>query len=250
MPRFFIPPHNAYRDGSPIAQGESLFLFGEDARHIAKSLRMQPGEKLTLCDGAGIDYDCELAAITPDHVETRLLQMHPSENEPTVRIRLYQALPKGDKLDLIVQKAVELGVFEIVPVLSDRCISRPDAKNMSKKSVRLQKIALEAAKQSGRGIVPQILPLQTYSQAISGMKSMETAILLYELATRPLSSQLAAKPNDIAIMVGCEGGFSTEEAAFAQTEGIMCASLGKRILRCETAPLCALSAILFAYGEF
>lgn len=243
MPRFFIEPTDA-------REGGSIMLSGEDARHIARVLRMRPSEAITLCDGVGFDYRCEIAAVEPDSVEARVLQKLPNETEPAVRIRLYQALPKGEKLDFIVQKAVELGAFDIVPVLTEHCVSRPDAKSMDKKTARLQKIALEAAKQSGRGIIPRILPLQKFEQAISGMKTAGRAILLYERASSPLSSFLRNGMCDIALMVGSEGGFSPEEAALAEREGIAMASLGRRILRCETAPVCALSAVLYAQGEF
>lgn len=241
MPRFFVEP----------PAGDTAILTGEDARHIIKSLRMREGETLTLCDGRGFDYQCLIQSAEGDIVAARVLARQPSAGEPAVSIRLYQALPKGDKLDVIVQKAVELGVREIVPVLTERCVSRPDERSMEKKSVRLQKIALEAAKQAGRGVVPRILPLQSYREAISGMKEAERAILLYEGAQTPLSACLPVCPaGSIAFMVGSEGGFSPEEVRRAESQGIFPASLGRRILRCETAPLCALSVILFAAGEF
>lgn len=241
MPRFFV-------ETEPVA-GENVLLAGENGRHAARVLRLRVGEKLTLCDGAGGDYRCEVAEQYADAVVVRVLERVASDAEPGVRIRLYQALPKGDKLDFIVQKAVELGACEIVPVLSERCVSRPDAKSMGKKRERLQKIALEAAKQCGRGRVPEILPLVSFREAIAGMKQAGRAILLYEQATAPLSGLLAGEWDDIAVMVGSEGGFSPGEAALAEAEGLALASLGKRILRCETAPLCALTAILYARGE-
>lgn len=239
MPRFFTDP----------PAGDEVFLTGEDARHIARALRMREGEEITLCDGAGFDYHGEIAALSPDEVAVRIFRREPSQSEPAVRIRLYQALPKGDKLDFIVQKAVELGAAEIIPVLSERCVSRPDEKSMAKKLARLQKVALEAAKQSGRGIVPQILPLQSFKQALAGMKQAARPILLYERASEPMSAFLAGSFDEVAVMVGSEGGFSPEEAALAGEQGIALASLGRRILRCETAPLCALTAILYSTGE-
>lgn len=240
MPRFFT---------DPVPGGETM-LTGEDAKHIAKVLRMRVGEALTLCDGQGFDYRCEIAALEPGAVSLRVLEKLPSTSEPAVDIHLYQALPKGEKLDFIVQKAVELGVSAITPVLTTRCVSRPDGKSMEKKLARMQKIALEAAKQSGRGIVPAIHPLLGFEAAISGMKGAGCAILLYERATEPLSRLLSPPPGRVSLLVGAEGGFSEEEADLALSGGVAWASLGKRILRCETAPVCALSAVLYACGEF
>lgn len=239
MPRFFIAPPPT----------DTVTIAGEDARHIAKVLRMREGESIALCDGAGMDYAGEILAVSPSAVVVQVLEKKVTHSETSFRIRLYQALPKGEKLDWIVQKAVELGVCEIVPVLTERCVSRPNAKSMTKKCERLQKIALEAAKQAGRGMIPAIAPLQTFSEAIAEMKAYTNAILFYEHAQTPLSACLKGGM-DTALMVGSEGGFTAQEACAAAGMGIAVASLGKRILRCETAPICALSAILFASGEF
>lgn len=239
MPRFFTEP----------PQGQLARLTGEDARHVARVLRMREGESITLCDGAGTDYHGEIAAILPDEVTVRVVRSESSASEPAARIRLYQALPKGDKMDWIVQKAVELGTAEIVPVLSERCVSRPDAKSLDRKIARWNKIALEAAKQAGRGAVPQVLPLETFAQALCGMKQGARSILLYERAVEPMSAFLVGVFADISLMVGSEGGFSEEEAQQAREQGVALASLGRRILRCETAPLCALTAVLYSMGE-
>ncbi len=241
MPRFFLEE----------ICGDLVTIYGEDAKHIAKSLRMRQGEELTLCDMQGTDYHTILQRVTADEVQVKVLDKCPSKGEPTCKVTLYQALPKGDKLELIVQKATELGVDTIVPVLTDRCISRPNTKAMEKKQQRLQKIAYEAAKQSGRGKIPQIGQLMLIDKALEGMKHADIGILLYEEATEPLSRALATKQaSSIAVMVGCEGGISSREAQLAQSQGLHLASLGSRILRCETAPLCALSAILYHMGEY
>lgn len=240
MPRFFVEPF----------VGEYVQIAGEDARHIAKSLRMQPGEEIILCDGQGSDYTCVLDSVETSAVTARVMEKSPNRSEPRLKIRLYQALPKGDKLELITQKAVELGVWEIVPVLTERCISRPDEKAAEKKIAKLQRTALEAAKQSGRGIVPLVRPLQSFREAVGGMKSHGPAILLYERAETPLRHCIADMDGSASLFVGSEGGFSPEEAGYAIENGVRPASLGRRILRCETAPLCALSAIFFASGEF
>ncbi len=239
MPRFF----------SDEIESGRVFLRGEDARHIQKSLRMQVGDPLTVCDLRGIDLTCRIEEISPDLVTAAILERRPSETEPTVRVRLYQALPKGDKLDLIVQKAVELGACEIIPVLTSRCISRPDGKSMEKKIQRLSRIALEAAKQCGRGIVPKVGALHSWEAALSEMGEAPLAILFYEEATASLREMLQGAPGEVSILIGAEGGFSREEVKEAKAKGLQVASLGKRILRCETAPMAALSVLMYETGN-
>ena len=167
MPRFFIEPFD----------GETACLAGEDAAHISRSLRLRPGEAVTLCDGAGTDYDGELLAVG-ETVTVKILARRPNESEPRLRLTLYQAVPKGDKLETIIQKAVELGAAAIVPMLTERCVARPDGKAMAKKLPRYQKIALEAAKQCGRGIVPKVLPMVTLKEAAASLAGK--SLLLYE----------------------------------------------------------------------
>lgn len=170
MPRFYIDP----------PAGDFVTLTGEDARHICRSLRMAVGEALTLCDGAGIDYNGVLRQTDGQIATVEILSRQPSQTEPTVSIRLFQALPKGDKMEWIIQKAVELGISEVVPVLTERCISRPDEKSMEKKLLRWQKIAVEAAKQCGRSRIPTVCPLMSFSQAVQALGSMEKGLFLYE----------------------------------------------------------------------
>ena len=152
-------------------------------------------------------------------------------------------------MEWIIQKAVELGISEVVPVLTERCISRPDEKSMEKKLLRWQKIAVEAAKQCGRSRIPTVCPLMSFSQAVQALGSMEKGLFLYEKGGLPLKKALCAPAAQIGIFVG-EGGFSSEEAHLAQEVGATCTSLGNRILRCETAPLAALSAILYETDNF
>ncbi len=237
MPRFFT---------DNIA-GDAALIVGEDARHIALSLRCRPGEELTLCDGHGADYRCRITGVSEKEVALEVLSSGPSRGEPPVRITLYQAMPKGDKLELIVQKAVELGAAEIVPVLTSRCISRPDPRTMEKKRERLQKIALEAAKQSGRGMIPRVGPLLSWKEALEGMNRDQLAILFYEEAREPLGPLLRSRPASVSLLIGSEGGFSPEEAREAEERGLRPCTMGPRILRCETAPLYALSAITYSY---
>ena len=188
-----------------------------------------------------------VAAVEGDTLTLRVVERRPSRGELPCRVSLYQALPKGDKLELIVQKAVELGAAEIVPVLTRRCVSRPDSRAVEKKRERLQKIALEAAKQSGRGVVPQVAPLLDFPAALAEMARAACPLFFYEGGGEPLGKALSARPGSIALMVGPEGGFDPAEAQAARDAGLRVCTLGPRILRCETAPLYALSAIGYVY---
>lgn len=241
MPRFFTGE----------IDGETAVIRGEDARHMALSLRMKAGEQVVVCDCKGNDYHCVISEIAPQIVQLQVQQTNPSASEPGVFVTLYQAMPKGDKFEGIVQKSVELGVGRIVPMLTHRCISRPDEKSMRKKILRYERIALEAAKQSGRGIVPQIGSLLNFEQAIGEVCAKgQTGILFYENADLPLRGTLAEfSGTQISIFIGSEGGFELSEASYAREEGFSICSLGSRILRCETAPLAAISAMMYALGE-
>ena len=190
-----------------------------------------------------------IEALDDHQVQLKVLDVLPSQSEPTVRGHLYQAMPKADKLELIVQKAVELGVDAITPVLTRRCVSKPDQKSMAKKLERYNRIALEAAKQSGRGKVPQVLPMLELPAALQQMQQADCAILFYENATAPARQVIQQAGKEIAVLIGAEGGFDEEEVLQAQQAGCQVLSLGKRILRCETAPLAALSIIMFETGN-
>lgn len=240
MPRFFVES----------LAGDPIVIEGGDARHIALSLRMKQGEELILCDGKGTEAVCAVASLCPESVVLDVKERRASETEPKTRVTLYQALPKADKMEYIVQKAVELGVYRIVPVLTSRCISRPDEKTAAKKRERFCKIAAEAAKQSGRGIIPEVDGVLTFKNAVKEMSTAGLPIFFFEHASLPLRKYMEKYTGgDIAVMVGAEGGFSDEEAAFAEENGLLSASLGPRILRCETAPVAALAAIMYAAGE-
>lgn len=240
MPRFFVES----------LAGDPIVIEGGDARHIALSLRMKQGEELILCDGKGTEAVCAVASLCPESVVLDVKERRASETEPKTRVTLYQALPKADKMEYIVQKAVELGVYRIVPVLTSRCISRPDEKTAAKKRERLCKIAAEAAKQSGRGIIPEVDGVLTFKNAVKEMSTAGLPIFFFEHASLPLRKYMEKYTGgDIAVMVGAEGGFSDEEAVFAEENGLLSASLGPRILRCETAPVAALAAIMYAAGE-
>ena len=239
MPRFFTETINETKGT----------ISGDDAKHIAKVLRMHVGEKLVACDCQGFDYDCVIDSLTDKEVELSVERKYLSETEPSVRVTLYQAMPKSDKMELIIQKAVELGVSAIVPVQTKRCVSRPDAKSMAKKLERYNRIALEAAKQCGRGRIPQVLPMLDFTEAIKAMKEDQRAFLFYENSTSSFRKELEQGVSSVSIMVGAEGGFEEEEVQKALDLDIASLSLGKRILRCETAPLAALSIIMYETGN-
>lgn len=234
MPKFFC---------NPVSENE-IVLTGEDARHAGRVLRMKPGDPVSVSSSDGMDYQCQVERITGEEVMLRILSSAPNQSEPQVEIVLYQALPKGDKMELIVQKAVELGVSRIVPVLTHRCVSRPDAKSMEKKRQRWQKIADEAAKQCGRGKLVQVDPLQAFGDAVQQAGKLETALLCYEKGGRRLNDIVLPSASQVGIFVGAEGGFEEQEAQYAASQGICAATLGRLILRCETAPLAAISIVM------
>ena len=240
MPRFFLD----------YVPDDHAVVSGADGRHIARSLRMQPGEELILCDCIGMDYRGEIERIDGDAVHVRILECCKSASEPTVQVTLYQGLPKADKFDTVVQKAVELGVTRIVPMMTSRCVSRPDEKSARKKQERWQKIAEEAAKQSGRGIIPKVSAVTPYRQAVSeAVEDDAELILFYEGGGKSLSSLVGRGTQKLSVMIGPEGGFSREEVDLAEKAGGHPGTLGPRILRTETAPVAALAAIMLATGN-
>lgn len=240
MPRFFV---NDISDSTTF-----ISITGDDAHHIALSLRMKVGENLTLCSN-GIDRRCTIKSITPDLVVCTVQSSEPCAAEPDVRLHLLQALPKGDKAETIVQKAVELGVYDVTFVLTERCVSRPDKKGFEKKLARYRKIAAEAAKQSGRGILPQVYGLASLEEAAQTAVECDSAVWCYEKGGIPLGEVGLKKGTDIALLVGCEGGFSDGEATILKAKGIQPVGLGRRILRCETAPIAVSSIIMYLTGN-
>lgn len=242
MPRFFIdiPPE----DGTAV-------VTGEDAHHMLKVLRMKPGESLTLCDSRGSDYACTFVQVAPEGAVCRVEGVSRSRGEPDVCVTLFMGLPKGDKMDFIVQKAVELGAAEIVPFLAERSVSRPDAKTLRKKCERWRKIAREAAMQCGRGCVPSVGEPVTQAQAAQMAAGSDAPLFLYEDEREHGIRQALAgrRPATVSLMIGPEGGFAPQEAQTAVQAGMLSVSLGPRILRCETAPLAALSAVMYETGN-
>lgn len=254
MPRFFVKSED-------ISDG-SVTLRGEPALHIAYSLRLAVGEHITVCDGIRT-YDCLLIGFSPDKndpwVTAQVGDGRPVDTEPPYTVKLYQALPKGDKLDTVIQKAVECGVSEIIPFESSRCVVRakPDAEE--RKTARRCRIAEEAAKQSGRGMIPAVKPTVTFAEMLSDALKADLTLFCYEAdGTKPLGQVLReelpvisqtpdGRSPEISVIIGSEGGFSPEEAAQAQARGCCMIGLGKRILRCETAPIFVLSCLSYQY---
>lgn len=229
--------------------GESTVITGEDAKHISTVLRMKQGDLAVICDNVGNDCLCRITAVQKDMVELQVLDCRKNEAEPTVNVTLFQCLPKSDKMDFIVQKATELGAVKIVPTLSKRCVSRPDEKTAVKKIQRWQKIAEEASKQCGRGKIPEIGGLTDFHTAVKEYSQKGLGILFYECGGKNLNQLVSADTKEIGIFVGSEGGFEPEEVEFALKCGIEAATLGKRILRCETAPVAAISVLMNLTGN-
>ena len=241
MTRFFVDPDVFDRD--------TMVLSGENAQH-AKVLRLKEGEIVLVCDGQGQECVCRVSQTAPEIVLS-VEDRRSSVSEPVVDVSVYVAFPKADKLEHVIQKATELGAREIIAFPSSRCVSRPDEKSLKKKLERWQKIALSAAQQSGRGRIPQVLVLNSFSAALSRAAQSDRALLFYENEDAyTLKMALEGSYRTVSLMVGPEGGLEKTEVSQAQEAGLKICSLGKRILRCETAPLCALSAVMYDAGEF
>lgn len=222
---------------------DKIILDGESARHIAKSLRMRVGDVICVTDGRGEDYGCQIEEITKDEVVLKVCYKQACESEPSCKVTIYQGVPKSSKMEDIIQKCVELGVTSIVPTLTKRCVSRPDDKAAGKKNQRYQKIALEAAQQSGRGIVPKIENMKTLDRAIAEDDS-EVKIVFFEGGGEKLTDIIKKDTSSVSIFIGPEGGFEEEEVQKIEASGGVRATLGKRILRTQTAPVAALTAIM------
>jgi len=239
MPRFFVSAESI--------DGDNIVMTGDNAGHISRSLRMKPGETVTVCDMRRAEYSCVIEDILPDKVILKIVSMTENSTEPPHRVYLYQAYPKGEKFDYIVQKAVELGVYAVIPFISERCVSRPDAKALPKKIARLNRISEEAAKQCGRGIIPEVRECIGFADMLKSAKKAELAFFCYEgEKSVSLADVLRShKTGDIAFVIGPEGGFSLKETDMAKDAGLALVGLGERILRCETASGFVLSCIAY-----
>ncbi len=242
MYQFFVEPGQI--------QGRRIIITGSDVNHIRNVLRMKPGEEIAVSNGTdGREYRCGIESFTEDEVICSLRFMKEDGVELPSRIHLFQGLPKADKMELIVQKAVELGAYEVIPVAARRCVVRLDEKKAASRISRWQGIAEAAAKQSRRGIIPQVHPMMNMREAVAYAHAMEVKLIPYELAenmghTKEILE--AVKPGtDIAVFIGPEGGFEQEEIELATAAGIEPVTLGRRILRTETAGLTVLSWLMY-----
>lgn len=243
MTRFFVEPEELNK--------KFTVLTGENAAH-AKVLRLKAGEQVLICDGQGKECLCTVSDVAPSAISLVIENTQHSNSEPAVAVSVYMAFPKADKLEHVIQKATELGAYEIVAFPSARCVSKPDEKSLSKKKERWQKIAASAAEQSGRGRIPEVVVLGSYKEALARGAKADKALLFYEnekATTLKMALEQGAYKS-MAVLTGPEGGLEEREVEQAKNAGFQICTLGSRILRCETAPLCALSAIMYATGEF
>lgn len=230
---------------------ETMELTGTDAHHIARVLRMAVGDNVIIADENERTAKAEITAITDEVVTLSLVAYLEDDSEPTIKVRLAQCLPKSDKMEFIVQKAVELGAVSIQPVSSENCVVKYTADKQAKRVERWQKIAHEAAKQCKRAAVPTVEPIITLKELLSRVDDDETVLFCYEAEDgRTLRQALKThQAEKYTVLIGPEGGFSPEEAKLCQEMGAHPVSLGNRILRTETASLAALTMVLYAHGE-
>lgn len=241
MQHFFVTPDQV--------KEKEIWIEGSDVNHIRNVLRMKPGEKLEVSDGNNRKYLCAVAEMDTDAVRTEIIEEYESDTELPSRIYLFQGLPKSDKMDLIVQKAVELGAYEIIPVEMKRSVVRLDEKKAAKKTERWNEIAKSAAKQAGRGLIPEVKRVMKYKEALAYAGELDVVLLPYELAsgmegTKQVIDQIKAGQS-VGIFIGPEGGFETEEVDQGTAAGARTVTLGRRILRTETAGLAVLSILMY-----
>ncbi|MDT3844154.1 MAG: 16S rRNA (uracil(1498)-N(3))-methyltransferase [Bacillota bacterium] len=245
MYHFFVEPDQIAED--------RITILGEDVNHIGNVLRMKPGENVLISAEGEKDRLCGIEEIRRDEVILRILEVREENNELPARIHLYQGLPKSDKMELIIQKAVELGAYRIVPVSTKNTVVKLDAKKAEAKVKRWNAIALAAAKQSKRSVIPEVAPVISFGQALEEVKTFDLKLIPYEnadgMAKTRVCLEKAAPGQDIAVFIGPEGGFDPGEIEKAKDAGTEPVTLGKRILRTETAGLCILSALMMQLDD-
>ena len=245
MPRFFVRRDQIFDD--------TIVLRGEDAHHVARSLRMAVGDEITVCDMQGNEYDGRIAAFDEDRaVMVRICAVKHPENELPCRVRIFQALPKGDKLDTVIQKAVECGACEIIPFESERCVARMKPEAEARKTERRQRIAEEAAKQCGRSVLPSVLPTVDFERMLTMAAESDVRLFCYEGDDVIPLGQVLREAREaittgatVSVVIGSEGGFSLREVQAARSVGLIPIGLGKRILRTETASSFVLSCLVY-----
>ena len=244
-------PHRYFT--TEIADGTAT-LRGADAHHLARVMRGKLGDTVILCDGNAVEYTAVITGFGPETVEFSVEPGYPSAAEPSVEVTLFAGYPKQDKLEQVIRHGVELGCAHFVPFFSRYCVAAP--KKEEQKNERYNRIAFEAAKQCGRGILPDVaLPLPNFGAVCRNLEGYDLVLFCYECGGAPLRELLAnVRPADskkpkIAVITGAEGGFAAEEAEMAAQAGAKTVGLGPRILRCETAPLAVLSAVMTLTGN-
>lgn len=241
MHHFFVAPEQV--------GAEKIQVTGTDVNHMKNVLRMKPGEKLEVSDGGRYHYICRIEAFEEEQAVLAICEKQEADRELSSRLYLFQGLPKADKMELIIQKAVELGAFAVIPVATKRAVVRLDEKKAEKKRQRWQAIAESGAKQSGRSRIPEVYPVMDFKEALSFSEKLDISLIPYELAegmgdTRKVISSI--KPgSSVGIFIGPEGGFEVSEIESAVQKGVYPVTLGKRILRTETAGLAILSVLMF-----
>ena len=241
MQHFFVIPDQV--------SGDNIYIEGSDVNHMKNVLRMKVGEEVEISDGNNHRYLCSIESFETESVVLKISEELNVDTELPSKIYLFQGLPKSDKMELIIQKAVELGVYEIVPVVTKRSVVKLDAKKTGKKVNRWKEIARSAAKQSGRGMIPDVAPVMDYKAALKQAKELDVVLIPYELADGMEATRKAIEAirsgQSVGIFIGPEGGFEKEEVLLALEEGAKEITLGKRILRTETAGLTTLSILMY-----
>lgn len=246
MPKFFVSKDNISDNDN------SVIIEGENAKHISNALRAKIGDEIIVCDGEGLDYTCKIISIEKNKVTGKITDVSSNNAEPDIKITLFQALPKYDKMELVIQKCIEIGADCIVPVTTERCVVSLKGRE-DKKIQRWNKIAEAAAKQCGRGKIPKVSNVTTFKDAVSKAKDLDLAIIPYEkenkTSLKDLCLSFKGKGKTIGVFIGPEGGFSLNEINLARDSGIISVTLGKRILRTETAGLVASVILLYELEE-
>jgi 16S rRNA (uracil1498-N3)-methyltransferase len=246
MNRFFVDDPGAFSD-------RSVVITGEDVNHVKNVLRLKENDELIVSDGRGRDYHCRISGITNEEVVADICDICDNFSELSTEITLFQGFPKGDKMELIIQKTVELGVTRIVPVMTKRTVVKLDDKKAKKKTERYNMIAESAAKQSGRGMIPEVTMPVSFAEAVSMAEKLDMNIIPYEEAegveySRNIIKSIKGKKS-LGIFIGPEGGFAREEVEKALDTGASAITLGHRILRTETAGMAVISIIMFELEE-
>ena len=244
MPKFFVLPEEFHQDFVKIS--------GFDAKHITKVLRKSPGDDIIVCDGCGFDYHTVIQEGNGQEVLLKILNKQKNLCEPEVKVTLYQCVPKGSKMDEVVQKCTELGVSAIVPFVSNRTVVKDDKEGFSKKVVRWQKTVDESVKQCMRGVIPTVSPVLSFSEMLERASAHTLCLMPYEnCRTTDLKTALQGKDGclDVGIIIGSEGGFEEEEVAKAEERGIVPVTLGRRILRTETAGAAVLGCVMYQLDQ-